>query len=149
MKKRGVSPVIATVLLVAMIIVVGLIVFLWFSGMTEEAITKFDGTNIKLVCEGVQFNAEYASGTLNIVNIGNVPIFKMQVKLSGEGSHETKELGGGWPDLGLNQGGTFSGSFDASGAETLTLIPVLRGESKKGEKNFVCEERFGHEISIE
>ena len=149
MKKRGVSPVIATVLLVAMIIVVGLIIFLWFRGMTEEAITKFEGTNVKLVCEDVQFDAEYVSGTLNIINTGNVPIFKMQIKVLSEGSHETLELAGNWPGLGLNQGGTFSDSFDASEAETLILIPVLMGESKKGEKSFVCDERFGYEISIE
>jgi len=44
--KKGLSPVIATMLLIAIVVVIGLIIFLWFRGMTEEAITKFDGTNI-------------------------------------------------------------------------------------------------------
>lgn len=149
MEKRGVSPVIATVLLVAMIIAVGLIIFLWFSGMTEESITKFGGTNVKLICDDVQFDAEYVSGTLNIVNTGNVPIYRMNAKLSGEGSHETIELTGNWPNLGLNQGGTFSDSLDLGSATEIILIPVLMGESKGGEKPLACEERHGYKIIIE
>ncbi|MAG78897.1 hypothetical protein CMI40_00795, partial [Candidatus Pacearchaeota archaeon] len=40
--KKGVSPVIATVLLVAIVVIIGLIIFQWFRGMTQESIIKFD-----------------------------------------------------------------------------------------------------------
>ena len=36
LNKKGVSPVIATVLLVAMVIVLALIVFLWFRSLSKE-----------------------------------------------------------------------------------------------------------------
>ena len=150
--KRGISPVIATVLLVAMVIVIGLIVFLWFSGMTEETITKFGGTNVKLICDDIQFEADYESNNLHIVNIGNVPIFGIKAKISKAGGYETKnlkdDLSADWPELGLNSGSVFSGSIDFGDAEIITLIPILIGNSEEGEKTFTGEEKYGKEIII-
>jgi len=151
-KKKGISPVIATVLLIAMVVVIGLIIFLWFRGMTEETITKFGGTNIKLICADVSFEASYSAGLLSISNIGNVPIFDMKLKIFGQGSHETKDLrdlSENWPELGLNQGGTFSGDIiGVESGDRIILMPVLIGSSEKGEKTFMCEEQYGYEINI-
>jgi len=148
-KSKGVSPVIATVLLIAMVVVIALIVFLWFRGFSGEAITKFGGTNIELVCGDVQFDASYISGILSLVNIGNVPIFGMKAKISNQGSFETIDLrdfeGVDWPKVGLPQGGTFSENIGLS-ADKIVLIPVLRGKSEKGDKAYVCDERYGKEI---
>ncbi len=153
MKKRGVSPVIATVLLIAMVIAIGLIVFLWFRGMVQEEGTKF-GKNVKLVCDDVNFEASYSGGILSIVNIMPTPIYKMKVKISKAGSHETKDLNdlsGNWPGLGLNQGGAFSSediSSKIEGADKIILIPVLMGSSSKGKKPYICDEQYGYEIII-
>ena len=147
--KKGLSPVIATMLLIAIVVVIGLIIFLWFRGMTEEAITKFDGTNIELVCEEVSFEASYeANGVLHILNTGNVPIYQIKLKKIGEGSHSTETIEEGWPELGLNQGGTFSGSFVDINLNSLLLIPVLVGNSDKGDLSYTCEERHGYEIIV-
>ena len=153
MKKRGVSPVIATVLLIAMVIAIGLIVFLWFRGMVQEEGTKF-GKNVKLVCDDVNFEASYSGGILSIVNIMPTPIYKMKVKISKAGSHETKDLNdlsGNWPGLGLNQGGAFSGDISSKigGADKIMLIPVLMGSSSEGKKSYICEEQYGYEITIQ
>ena len=151
--ERGLSPVIATVLLVAMVVVIALIIFLWFRGLTEEAVTKFGGTNIKLVCRDVQFDVSYLGGVLSLSNIGNVPIFGIKAKISSQGSYETKDLrdlGDNWLEVGLPQGGVFtedlSGEF--SGVDDVVLIPVLRGKAERGEKAYVCDEQYGKEILI-
>ena len=148
MNKRGISPVIATVLLIAMVIVIGLIVFLWFRGIVQEEGTKF-GKNVKLVCADVKFDASYSdsTGILSIVNTGRPPIYRMKMKISKEGSHSTKEIEGDWPALGLNQGGAFSENINSeiSGANKITLIPVLMSKEKKA---YVCEEQYGYEIEI-
>lgn len=148
-RKRGLSPVVATVLLIAMVIVIGLIIFLWFKGISEETITKFGGTNVKLICEDVYFEASYSSGVLYLSNPGNVPIFEMNVKISGAGSYTTKNLKDltSWPATGLNQGGTFSESVDFDGSE-ITLIPILIGNSDKGKKTYVCGEQYGEVLEI-
>ena len=152
-EKRGVSPVIATTLLVTMVVVIGLIIFLWFRGFTQEAITKFGGTNIELVCGDVRFDSSYSSGSIFLSNIGNVPIYSFQLKIEQPGSHDTLGIESaalGWPDTGLNQGGVFSGdiSSSASGAEKITLIPILRGTSDSGVRTHVCDEQYGKEIIL-
>jgi flagellin-like protein len=140
--KKGISPVIATVLLIAMVIVMGLIVFLWVKNMVGETVEKFE-KNIELVCEEVSFDADYYDGYLYLSNMGIVPIFGIKVKIFGEGSHETVDLGeiiDNWPEAGLNIGGTFEGeiSLDSS-IKKIELIPVLVGDSDDGRKTYTCE----------
>ena len=152
-KKRGMSPVIATVLLVAIVIAIGLIVFLWFRGITEEAITKFDGTNVKLVCEQVSFSADYSDGNILISNDGNVPIYKFKAKIVGAGSYATVIVGENdtaWPVQGLNQGEAYQGALELDvGSTKIILIPVLIGNTEsEGKKSYTCEERHGKEIAV-
>ena len=151
LNNKGVSPVIATILLVGIVMVMGLIIFVWLRGLAGETITKFD-KNAELVCEEIQFEASYSIGELSISNIGNVPIFQMKVKISNKGNFETSNLNtlsDSWPDVGLNQGASFSDTISFSDAEKISLIPVILGSSNGGEKTFTCDEaRFGYEISL-
>ena len=150
--KKGVSPVIATVLLIGLVMVITLIIFLWFKGLTQEAIVKFD-KNVELVCDEVKFEADYSNGILSISNIGNVPIYGIKVKISESGNYETKGLNdlSEWPKEGLNQGRTFSGDISANtaSADSVTLTPVLVGSSESGERTYTCDEaRYGHTINL-
>jgi len=151
--KRGISPVVATVLLIAIVIVIALIVFVWFKGITDEAITKFDNTNIKLVCDQVSFSADYSNGNILISNDGNVPIYKFKAKLFGAGSYSTVVIGTNnpdWPAQGLNQGDAFSESLDTTGMNKILLIPVLIGKTEsEGKKSYTCEDRYGREIILD
>ncbi|MFH1787516.1 MAG: archaellin/type IV pilin N-terminal domain-containing protein [archaeon] len=147
--KKGVSPVIATVLLIVMVVVIGIIIFMWFRGMNEEVITKFGGENIELVCEDVSFRANYNEGMLYIVNEGNVPIYGMKLKISSKAyGYDTFELEG---FNGLSQGETFTSDITLKivNAETLAVIPVLLGSSRDGQKSFTCDEKqYGYEIDL-
>ena len=118
--------------------------------MTQEAVTKFDGENVELVCGKVEFDASYSGGTLYITNNANVPIYRMKIKTSGATRKTTTiEPSDGWPGNGLNQGGTFSGVIDVGGASEITLIPVLLGESESGKKTYTCKaNQHGYEISV-
>ncbi len=156
--KKALSPVIATVLLVAMVMVIGLIVFMWLKGLTREAITKnFGGeeTNIELICQDVVFQASYSSsGVLSIRNDGNIPIYNIKVKDIGSGSFTTsnlEDLSTDWAEnyqTGLSQGRAFSDSIQFSGDE-IVLIPVLIGNSEKGKKTYVCDEDlYGYDILL-
>lgn len=149
--KRALSPVVATMLLVAMVIVIALIIFLWFRGFAEETITKFDNQNVKIVCKDVHFEASYSNNNLYVTNTGNVPIFDLEVKVLGEGKHLTQNLRDttfSWPEAGLNQGGAFSEVIDFEGDE-LVLTPVLLGKAKEIKKTHVCnEEQYSVSISL-
>ena len=155
MKKRGVSPVIAVILLIALVVVIGVIIFFWFKSMTQEAVVKFENENVKVVCERVSFDADYyGNGFLTISNVGNVPIYDFEVILKKAGSHSTqtlKEIFSQDTWIGLNQGSVFSKDIndELGGVEKITLIPVLMGLNKDGEKKTAsCEERHGMEISV-
>ncbi|MEK6824103.1 MAG: archaellin/type IV pilin N-terminal domain-containing protein [Nanoarchaeota archaeon] len=150
--KRSVSPVIATILLIALTLIIALIVFQWMRGFTKEAVTKFDGTNIELFCDDVQFDADYSTdGTLTISNLGNVPIYNFDIKSEYSGGYETNDLETINPNWdGLSQGGVFSGSVPFQNNPTkITLIPILLGINKDGEqKTQACDERHGKKIFI-
>lgn len=155
MKKKGISPVIATVLLVAMVIVIGLIIFSWAKGFQAEAVTKFGGENIEITCEKVSFEADYSrsSGTLFLSNLGNVPIFGINAKIYEAGSHVTESLdsiANNWPNVGLPQGATFSENLASyfSGADRIVLIPTLRGTSSRGDQIHICDDKYGKEIQV-
>ena len=154
-RKKGVSPVVATVLLIALVIVIALIIFLFMRGIGEEAITKFGNENIKLACQKVDFDASYSDGALAISNLGEVPIFDMMVKLDKGGSYETKGLkelqGSSWPSSGLTQGGVVSISLpDVVGVKKIIITPVLVGKTKGGaKKSYNCEQGlYESEITI-
>jgi len=150
--KRGLSPVIATILLVGLVIMIGVIIFFWFKNMQREAITKFGETNIELVCDEVRFDASYSSDPsdqIYLSNKGNVPISSFKVKKSREGSYETEDIEDitDW-EVGLNEGRTFSSGIVIGNYDEITLIPVLLGNSKNGYRSFVCGDRYGHPIEI-
>ncbi len=148
-RKRGLSPVIATVLLIGIVVVIALIVFTWFKGFTQEAVTKND-QNAQLVCNEIKFKASLSETTLSILNSGNVPIYGMVLKIAGVGGFETKDIKelSNWPDEGLNVGGAFVDSLDVSG-DSITFIPILKGYSQKGgEASYICNENQGYKIAL-
>jgi len=151
-KKRGLSPVIATVLLVAIVVVMGLIIFLFFRAFAPEVATKM-GQNIALTCENVNFAADYSSEQISITNDGNVPIYDFEIKVTNEvaKSTTTKELSkavSGWEKYGLGAGDSFSESFSTNSGDTLLVIPILLGTSEEGESIYTCDEQYGQEITV-
>ncbi len=151
MNKKGVSPVVATVLLIAIVVVIGFIVFFWLRGFVGESIIKFD-TDIKQICGQVSFTADYGTNTIYITNNGNIPIYRMKVLDYKEGGHNTIMLGmdDGWTSgSGLWIGKSVEISYSADQSDKLILVPVLLGETKKGEaKLYTCNEKQGVEVFI-
>ena len=147
--KRGVSPVIATVILIAIVIVIGLTIFLWFRGFTGRTGEKF-GENLESVCDRVAFDASYSGGNLFISNIGNIPIYSFVVTVESDGGHDSEDiriLSSAFPEVGLNQQDTFSDSVAADGNKII-LIPILLGNSDGEELTHQCKESSGVEINI-
>ena len=73
MKKRGASPLIATVLIIGMVVAASAVVFIWGKGYTEELIEKSQGAALtKLNCvTDIAINIiRHDSGYLTVENIG-------------------------------------------------------------------------------
>ena len=91
LKKKGISPVVATTLLIAIVVIIGLIIFLWMRNLVGDYGEKF-GKNIELVCEEVVLGADYSEGWIYITNDGYVPVFKLNLKIEEAGGYKTIEL---------------------------------------------------------
>ncbi len=149
--RRGLSPVIATILLVGLVVVSGTIIFTWIRGLTQESVTKFD-QNIQLVCGNVEFEATYADGKIDVSNTGNIPIYDFQVKIyDTSGGYFTKKMKeySGWPVSGLNVGGAATLDNVGTVPGQVTIIPVLAGTAQSGSQaSFTCDEaQYGRVIS--
>lgn len=87
--KRGLSPVVATVLLIALAIILAMIIFIWARGWISEQIEK-KGKPIDQVCDGVKIDVgkrrEGNSLFLSIVNLGPYHLNSVEIRQEGGGS---------------------------------------------------------------
>ena len=143
--KRGISPVIATILLVVIAIALFGAVYVWINSMQKDAIIKFD-TGIEQACLDVNFNVIKETGTNNIQiqNRGEVALYRVQLYVKKGGSLDylgTIPLESSASVIG--QGESASGEFDLGTCQQIKAVPVLLGISKKTgtEKEYVCQEK--------
>jgi len=143
--KRGLSPVIATTLLVAISLVLAMIIFLWAKGVVGEAIEK-DGVAIEIKCEDIVFTADITEdpsnpsgfGLISIQNDGNIPLYGVDVKKVGAGTIGSKSIfehtipnGDSIVDIELEDIEVISG-------DEFTVIPIIVGTSDAGNKQYPC-----------
>lgn len=134
MNKKGISPVIATVLLVSIVIVLALIIFLWATKFIQEAIEK-QGKPADQACGEVDLSASVAAGQLYLTNNGNIPIFKIE-KLEKTGGRVDKET----VQVDLNIGQTKSDININPAADEIRIIPIILGETESGNQEYTCKD---------
>ncbi len=150
--KRGLSPIIATLLLISITFALAIIIFFWARSFIEENIQK-QGQPIQNLCGEISFQAEIyetSSGmTLFIENNGDVHIHGVEIKIEkfiGEIIREavledesvppgrTREIN--VEDIGLVDG------------NKVILTPILQGETNSERKAYVCDEKYGIEVIV-
>jgi flagellin-like protein len=143
-KKKGLSPVVASALLIMLVLLLALIIFLWARGFISERIEKF-GRPIGELCKSVDFRANLirdsgGDDTLEIVNRGNVNINSIEIRVSKGGNSEVQEY-----DFLINSGKSLSKNVhlrmkDKTYPTKIEILPVLVGNVKGGTVNkpFVC-----------
>ena len=67
MDRRGLSPIIATVLLISLVLVLASIIFLWARAFLPEQIQKFESP-IEDACKNVVFDASVSENIITIQN---------------------------------------------------------------------------------
>ena len=150
LKKRGMSPVIATILLVALGLILAVIIFLWARTFIGESVQK-EGRNIEQSCEEVSFEAEIflSNGKLSIENIGTVPIYGAELR--------KKQVIGEIKKVGIITEGIITagktgtiplGDLELEVGDNLIVIPVLLGETENYKKAFICDKVYGVEVIV-
>lgn len=150
-EKKGLSPVVSTVLLIVLALVLVVIVFAWARTWIGEKIEKDLGKGPEVIesfCKDVQFVAEANKGadTIDVNNIGNIPLYGVEVSKRVSGS--VKNIGGARfnDGAGLPRGSGDSVQIDLNSVsigDELIVTPVLLGETDEYKKTFVCAEEYG------
>lgn len=147
--KKGVSPIISTVLLVMIVIVLAGIIIMWSKGFIKEVISKEiagEEKEINQVCSEITASAIInTDGSYGVSNNGNIPIYAISLKIIEEdGSSNLIRLG---PEkASVNPGQSVmveEGGYDNYGEFAgVKLIPVVVGTAQSGEKKeFTCSEK--------
>ena len=154
--KKGLSPVIATVLLITLAIILAVIILIWVKSFIGEQVTKDLGSGPETIdsfCSEVSFSADVAVNTNGLVitaqNEGNVPIYGLAVKQ--KTTFSVKNLGDAvFNDETLTSGNTKDTSLDISPSpgDKFLLVPILIGESPSGKKYYTCDDKFGVEVTV-
>ena len=155
-ERRGLSPIIATVLLVSMAIVLSLIVFLWAKGFIAEKTQKDLGRGpepIENFCDKIDFSADAVrdDDEVCINNNGNIPIYGAEVRKIGLGS--VKNVGVLDTTLTKGAGGCFNFDFSDSSininsGDEIVVVPIILGENEEYKKSYTCDEDFGNIIKV-
>ena len=148
--KRGLSPVIATVLLISIAVILMIIIFIWARGFLEERMQKMN-QNIENICPDIEFDAELtALNKVHIVNTGNIPLYGIEIRQKDE------EAGGivikgvkAFDQVLMNgeDGEIILGSDIALvGGKSYMIFPVILGETSQYKKPYTCaDDEFGKE----
>jgi flagellin-like protein len=152
-KRKAVSPLVSTILLVMIVIVLAFIIILWSGIFLSEMITKEIGGQKK---SAEQYCSEISiqtfinpDGSFGFKNTGNVPIYSYNLKLSLSGTSKIKEI---LPVQGLVNPGYSTlvkdpdtGSpIDYNLYEEIKIIPIILGKDKSGNtERFTCSEKDG------
>lgn len=154
-KKKGVSPIVATILLISIVVILALIIFLWARSFVGEKAQKFNSA-IDYSCggeDGVKMEAGfYTQGqtySLDVKNNGNVPIYGFVVKEFGKGTVISKDISNSGT-LNLGESMTIQlDNIDVQNINELLVIPILLGQVGDQREAYTCGDEFGYLVSTQ
>lgn len=115
--KRGLSPVIASVLLILLVLVLASIIFIWARGFIGEQVEKF-GEPIEKSCENINFEVAMNDGELEVLNKGDIAIRYLEVRMTKGGESRVKRF-----DFSVDGGKFKSEEFSFSMSDDEVVIP--------------------------
>lgn len=135
---KGISPVVATVLLIAIVIVLVLIVFIWARGFIKEVVMKNEETAEKS-CNKINLQISLVGDNLQINNIGNIPLYRVDIRVTTGGDSSIKRSEKNIPAGG---GDSITDISGLSSADKIEVIPVILGEVDDTRTAYVCNRVF-------
>ena len=142
MKKRGISPIVASILLVVIVVVLAMIIFIWARYFISESLQK-NNRPIEAVCGDVNIVASISGEDLIITNNGNVYVWDIRLKEISVGSSEISDLNTG----GISPGASYTYTEGVTGE--IIIIPKLLGENEEGyDRVYICDEEDGYTLNI-
>jgi flagellin-like protein len=143
--KRALSPVIATILLIALVLIIAALIFLWATGLIREQIQKNDQA-IQNLCPSVNLQIAFfrnsTGGHIEVINRGIVNVHNLEIKRAGRG--EKININSGDNPVGVGESIVFliDNSHLSVNTNQLIVYPILLGTIKSGRvnKEYTCHE---------
>ncbi|MBX4211887.1 hypothetical protein KW787_00315 [Candidatus Pacearchaeota archaeon] len=153
MEKRGLSPVIATVMLIALALIIALIIFLWAKNFIKEVPQKF-GEPVDRACAQVSIDAEITGDIerkISLINRGNVPVYGVEIRKKDAVEGSIKNIA--TLPTTIKNGETGEATIAGDGSDVsgeVIVYPILLGESKSGQNKrpYTCGEQYGVPLTI-
>ena len=131
MNKKGISPLLATVLLIGFAIAIAVLIYFWYTGIIKQEVAKqgceIEGKNlctqqVEIQVSSVQCTPELNTIRMRIENRGQVLINDFRLKIRGKDNIESITF-----SKSLNQGSTeeFSTTYDSSNTGTIEELEVF------------------------
>lgn len=120
--KRGLSPVVASVLLILLVFILASILFIWSRGFISEQIEKF-GEPIEKSCSNVNFEVarignDLINSKLEVLNKGDVDIRDLEIRMSKGGESKVKRF-----DFSVDAGEFRSKTLSFSMSDEEEVVP--------------------------
>lgn len=133
-RKRGISPIIASVLLIALVVVIVSIIALWARGFVKEAVQK-SGKSAEQACGEISLDISVstAENKISVSNKGNVAVYFLSVKKVKSGVSDVQIL-----SEPLSPGDSKSLDAAISGYTSLEITPVILVEGSSSKKAYYC-----------
>lgn len=148
--RQGVSPVIATALLIGIVVTLAGIVFIWAQGFVQEGLQK-RGEPIERSCDATSFEADvFKEGSTYILEINNraeLPLYGFVVKELGAGEELTHEMTPNPIESGSAVRITLP-TFQLVEVSQLIVIPILRGQKGGEYEQYVCPDNTGVGVDV-
>jgi len=129
MEQEGISPIMATILLVGVAIVAFVFVFVWSKGFSQESILKFNGP-IENSCLNISFDAGISENSQEIYinNLGKVPIYGFSIDMVSGGKSYLRFVRPADGNIYAGESDTLV--IDLSNSEKANITPVLLGQGQ-------------------
>jgi flagellin-like protein len=142
--KKGLSPVIATILLIFLVLILAAIIFLWARGFFSEQLEK-NGQAIENQCRDIKFKAEkglIATGnllTIELSNTGDINMYGISIKEIKGGDEEAHLF---VVNLGAGETTSLEFNLESADSERVVVYPVLLGNvvNSNDNKEYTCVE---------
>lgn len=135
-EKRGLSPVIATVLLISIVIILFVIIFLWARGFIKEAVEK-EGKSAEQACTEVDLAISLSvdNSEISMVNNGNIPIYQIELLVKKAYTQNRETI-----SAELTTGQSASKPIKTSIGENdeVSAVPIIVGMVKNQKTTYTC-----------
>ena len=152
MNKRGISPVIATVLLISIALVLAAIIFLWARSFLGEQ-TQKEGEPVANSCDRVNFEVEASETSVDVVNRGNIPLYGLELRVkdaqTGEVTSRANVFSGGRTNVLKGESGSVKFNPPLLKCSKITILPIILGEKNTVPTPFACDVESAREAVVQ